>query len=145
MKTRCRYTAKVTGTLLTEFFVPGQPVPSERVRRGKGNRFYMPKRSADYRKHVIDYLPDWLLKVKPVKTPVCLVAFFDREGKRKCDIDNLVKAIQDALLGIVYTDDSQVTILVASKSDVVDKAQGGVRVAILLDPEMEATLGSEGR
>ena len=134
------YTAKVSGKLLVEFFIPGQPVPSERVRRGKGNRFYMPKRSADYRKHIIEHLPDALLKAAPVKTPVCLIAFFDREGNRKCDIDNLVKAIQDALLGVVYTDDSQVTILLGSKST-VDEGDGGVRVAILLDADMRAEAG----
>jgi Holliday junction resolvase RusA-like endonuclease len=43
------------------------------------------------------------------------VRFF-RRTRQRCDIDNLVKAVQDALNGIAYVDDAQIVSLVAVKA-----------------------------
>jgi Holliday junction resolvase RusA-like endonuclease len=44
----------------------------------------------------------------PVVYPVKVTIWFYRKRQGKCDLDNLSKAVLDALNGIVFEDDSQV-------------------------------------
>ena len=127
----------LSGTEVGSFFIPGNPVPAERVRRGRGNRFYTPDKSREYRKHVQKHLPKEIKKMEPITNPT-LVCFFCRGDRRQTDIDNLVKAIQDALLGIVYTDDSDVRFVLGGKLLSPDaNCEVGVAVTILSQAKVE--------
>lgn len=127
----------MSGTPVAKFFIPGQPVPAERVRHGRGNRFYTPAKSRDYRKHVLQHLPPEVKRMEPIKDP-SLVCFFCRETRRRADIDNLLKAIQDALLGIVYTDDTDVRFVLGGKLQSTDEAcTPGVNVIVLSGAKVE--------
>jgi len=48
-------------------------------------------------------------KGKPIKTPVGVKMSLWNGNKRKNDIDNFNKLVFDALTGLVYEDDSQIT------------------------------------
>lgn len=141
-KTKKKLMFILSGEEVASFFIPGQPIPSERVRQGRGKRFYLPKRSSAYRKHVIKHLPEWLLTLDQTVENPTLVMFFCRETKRKADVDNLIKAIQDALLGIVYTDDTEVKFVLGGKvSSGEDKCETGVQVTILSNAKVEVDNG----
>jgi Holliday junction resolvase RusA-like endonuclease len=107
--------------------VPGEPVPLERARTGKG-RHYLPDRSRVYREAV---QWAWRGAGSPVfSPPVTLAAKFtharpashiQRDGRvrdrftdalPRGDIDNYLKAVLDALTGLAYEDDRQVALVV---------------------------------
>ena len=52
---------------------------------------------------------------RPSQEKVMLSCEFYRSDSRRCDIDNLVKLVQDALNGVAYKDDSQIVGLMAAK------------------------------
>ena len=62
----------------------------------------------------------------PLTGPVALTVYVRRPARRG-DLDNSLKAIQDALKGILWVDDSQVVELHAYRSD--DKLRPGVVVS----------------
>jgi Holliday junction resolvase RusA-like endonuclease len=49
----------------------------------------------------------------PTRAPLVLLVAFYRATRRRCDVDNLAKAIMDAGNGLVWVDDSQIIKLVA--------------------------------
>lgn len=97
------------------------PIPMERQRITKNGKCYTPNRSILFRKlfqnKIIKQLPDdW--------TPTPKNVSLDIEVLKDCksvtstnygDVDNLAKAIMDAMNGIVYFDDSQVVSLSIDK------------------------------
>lgn len=97
------------------------PIPMERQRVARNGKCYTPQRSIIFRKlfqeKVIRQLPDdW--------TPTPKNVSLDIEVYKDCksvtaknygDVDNLAKAIMDAMNGIVYIDDSQVVSLSIDK------------------------------
>lgn len=119
-----RVIVKLAGEMLPAIRVEGQPVPAERPRIGKYGNVYTPTKTKKYRYKVADAanIPE------PSSERMALVAVFDRATKRECDIDNLVKTVQDALLGLAYYDDEQLDAVVALR-------RKGVK-----DPSMDAYL-----
>ena len=67
----------------------------------------------------------------PWETPVALSLYVTFPDRRRCDVSNRIKALEDALkLAGVYKDDSQVTELHAYK-----KYERGVsRIYVMIDP-----------
>lgn len=45
---------------------------------------------------------------EPMTGPLCVTLMFYRQDHRRCDVDNLSKAILDALNGVAYEDDAQI-------------------------------------
>jgi Holliday junction resolvase RusA-like endonuclease len=84
--------------------VQGRPVPLQRSRTSSGHH-YLPKRSRLYRDTVQAV---WLEAGRPSlgDAPFTLSARFIGANPR-ADLDNLCKAILDALNGLGFTDDSQ--------------------------------------
>ena len=120
------------------FEVPGEPRGKGRPRfsnRGGYVRTYTPKETADYEKLIRDeYKKQCGDAYFPRGTPldVRIVAYFGipkRTSKKKaesmrnkeirqlkkCDIDNIIKAILDAVNGVAYQDDIQVIDIQARK------------------------------
>ncbi|MGI0016333.1 MAG: RusA family crossover junction endodeoxyribonuclease [Nitrososphaera sp.] len=116
---------KLAGNLLPAIHVDGQPVPAERPRVGKYGGVYTPKKTKKYRYAVADAAKDIH---EPSDSRMGLVAIFDRATNRACDIDNLVKTVQDALLGLAYYDDEQIDAVIALRRKGVE------------DPSMDAYL-----
>jgi Holliday junction resolvase RusA-like endonuclease len=85
--------------------IPGKPVPLQRARTGKG-RHYLPVRSRAYRQLVQE---TWMAAGRPSLggAPLTLSARF-YGARANADLDNLVKAILDALNTLAFDDDRQI-------------------------------------
>jgi Holliday junction resolvase RusA-like endonuclease len=126
-----------------EFTVPGRPVPMARPRvTARGT--YTPKRCRDYKTAVAIAAKAAMRGKKPLEGAVHIILQFTflipkswPKVKRlngglvghtsRPDWDNLSKSVTDALIGIVYNDDSQIV------SASVEKRYGddeGVRVVV---------------
>lgn len=144
------------GTIVT-FFVQGSPVPQPRPRAVKGFTGHAKIIEAEG-KHKIHSWKDALrgdaMKAMAGRLPVEVVAlrlelaFLFRRPKGLTipkwadrfllvptgrDLDNLAKAVQDALNEIVWADDRQVTTLIARKQYVMPHQAPGVRVGVFID------------
>lgn len=118
-----------------EFFVPGVPVGKARARVVKG-RAFTPKKSKDYEKKVAYYAAiamrraraetfqgavevQILAEFPPLKSwskkQTELVNNSEVRKETKPDIDNIAKSIADAMNGVVYVDDSQISDLICRK------------------------------
>lgn len=102
--------------------IPGNPVPKGRPRYGKG-RVYTPKKTKNFERLVASL--GFLARVKSGrKTPITAekvvmnMYFAIRETGRIPDLDNLIKSISDALNGVWYEDDKQITIIHAIRDPV---------------------------
>lgn len=113
------------------FTIPGQPVPLERARHGKG-RTYDTERNVSAKRAVAWDARAAMGVRTPFKGPVKMRLSFmfewpssyPKKRKQMChgnlkdtkpDLDNLVKLVKDALNGIAYDDDSQVCEITATK------------------------------
>ena len=119
------------------FTVEGQPVPKGRPRFA--NHAYTPKRTRAYetlvRAAALEALgvfgSPWELGGK-----MGVRLWFYRKGGKKdpgkelhrCDLDNLVKAVTDALNGVLYADDQQIDVIEAYRE--VDSEKPRVTVAV---------------
>ena len=137
-----------------EFFVPGAPVGKGRpraARRGAGVVMFTPEKTADYESLVAataaaalscdalaahQLLDGPLEAVLDVRFPVPVSWSKARRARAlagaewhtsKPDADNVAKAILDACNGVVFRDDAQVVILIATKAF---SESPGVRVVI---------------
>jgi crossover junction endodeoxyribonuclease RusA len=84
--------------------IPGKPVPLQRSRTQRG-RHYLPARSKTYRLLV---QAEWMCAGRHSLGGVPFAASMRFYGARaNADLDNLCKAILDALNGLAFTDDRQ--------------------------------------
>jgi crossover junction endodeoxyribonuclease RusA len=83
-----------------EFLLPGRPV-SQQARRRERVREWKAFVNEEARRQ-------WTGRHQPADAPVSitLLCFYDEVA---LDVDNILKPIQDALIGIVFRDDSLVT------------------------------------
>jgi len=97
------------------FVVFGNPQPKQRARAGKGNRHYTPAETVRYERAVkaiaaLSRPPSWRTDGE---YHLFVVAYF--ADRRPRDVDNVVKAVSDALNGVAFGDDNQVTRVSAEK------------------------------
>ncbi|MEH2083567.1 MAG: RusA family crossover junction endodeoxyribonuclease [Nostoc sp.] len=92
-----------------EFIVDGPPVSQQARNRGKGNRLEKWKKTV--REEAEKY---WTSEQKTATGLVMLqiTYFYDSV---QIDVDNIVKPIQDAIIGLAYVDDEQVSDLLVRK------------------------------
>jgi Holliday junction resolvase RusA-like endonuclease len=128
---------------LITFFIPGEPVAKGRPRAFKMHNghigTYTPDKTAEYeakaRYYAAQTKPEKLLDgplavtmqfamTRPKSTP---------KGRTyptvKPDLDNLEKAVLDAMNGLIYTDDSRVVLKRSSKEYALN-GDAGVRVTV---------------
>ncbi|MDR5756484.1 RusA family crossover junction endodeoxyribonuclease [Caballeronia sp. LZ035] len=121
-----------------KFTVAGQPVPKGRPRASRtatGVRMRTPEKTARYERKVKAFAINAMLGGKPIARPVRLKISIvvpipaswskprrekARTGEicatKKPDADNVLKAINDAMNGVVYADDAQVIEIQLSKA-----------------------------
>lgn len=97
------------------FTVQGPPQPKQRARKGKGNRHYTPAETVRYESAVravgsLRKPPNWRTDGE---YHLYVVAYF--ADNRARDIDNVVKAVSDALNRVAFDDDNQVVRVSAEK------------------------------
>lgn len=108
------------------FTVPGPPVPKGRPRFGNG-RAYTPKRTADYERAVREAAK--AAGVSSSTAPCGVSLHFALPDARNRDLDNLAKAVTDALnKGLAYEDDGQIVELYVTKA--IDRENPHARVRI---------------
>lgn len=112
---------------MLSIFVPGKPVPKQSFKYRKGGG-YTPARVKAWQDTVAyEVKRAWWLG--PLENPDLTVELvFCLPDNRKRDLDNLSKAILDALNGIVWVDDKQITKLVLGK--VIDRGDPGVMISV---------------
>lgn len=123
-------TAAIGGKTVKKFSIsiPINPVPKARPRFTKAGHAYTPQKTADYEKAIADY---WEQSTKgfsydreqplvvnlgfglpiPKSTPKYKRHMMQNgtiKPTKKVDVDNLAKAVMDALNGVAWGDDSQV-------------------------------------
>ena len=91
-----------------EFIVEGPPVSQQTRRRERYHEWKRDVRAAAER--------FWTVGAPPLTGSLAVTVFYFFEGAAG-DIDNIVKPIQDAIGGLVYGDDAQVSDLVARRRD----------------------------
>jgi crossover junction endodeoxyribonuclease RusA len=99
------------------FTVSGRPIPLARHRTSRG-RAYLPKRSVVYRQTVQGC---WLEAGRPSLGAAAFALsarFYGAHGGS--DLDNLLKAILDALNGLAFEDDRQLVCIAGAHKLAVD-------------------------
>jgi Holliday junction resolvase RusA-like endonuclease len=111
------------------FWVQAKPVSSNATyRRGKGSGFYLTQEAKAY--HDAVRLAATVYGCKPIEGPVDVELHFFFDSARP-DIDGPIKGTLDALQGVCYANDRQVTRLVVLKS--VDKERPRVAIKVQLE------------
>jgi crossover junction endodeoxyribonuclease RusA len=111
------------------FVVPGPPQPKQRARRGKGNRWYTPRATRTYEAKVCLFALSALGRRRWSRSGRYALTLRQVFGDaRRRDADNVAKAIQDALNGVAWDDDSQVVRLTCTRE--IDRKNPRVEVTI---------------
>ena len=109
------------------FTVEGNPIPKGRPRVTRKGHAYTPRRTREW-EECVGWQARMAWEGPPVTGPLKLTMHFYRATAHRVDVDNMVKAVKDALNGIVYEDDSQVMVLTATKA--IDRAAPRVTVIV---------------
>jgi len=115
------------------FSIPGDPVPCQRPRVGRGGTVYTPRETQVYEQHVSSmaylaaYRERWT-RCDP-KTPISVQLEISRSKSKRGDIDNIAKSILDGITKsqAVWADDRDVMELSCS---IATSNSPGVRVVI---------------
>lgn len=94
---------------IASFVVAGNPVPKQSFRFSKKGHF-QPQRLTDW-EEMVGWAAKQQAPTQPLPGTFAVVLRFYRGDKRRVDLDNLSKAVLDALNGVFWIDDTQVTTL----------------------------------
>lgn len=98
------------------FTVDGPPVPAPRPKVVRGGAGIIKDKRYEAYREAIAYSYLAAVKMRMHEGPVGLKVIFCMPNHRRVDIDNLLKGVMDALNGLAYKDDSQVTTILARKT-----------------------------
>jgi Holliday junction resolvase RusA-like endonuclease len=92
------------------FTIPVQPLPKKRPRfNSTGKRkAYTDSRTLAYEQTVATHAMIAMQSKDVLQGDLQVVLHFHRKGKKRADLDNLIKAVWDGMNGIVYEDDKQI-------------------------------------
>lgn len=91
-------------------------------------RAFTPKRTHDWEAVVAGIAFVTMVGKSILTEDVSLKLTFHRNGKRRADLDNLIKAVKDAMNSIVYQDDNLVTKLQAEV--IYNSLKPGVQIEV---------------
>jgi crossover junction endodeoxyribonuclease RusA len=98
---------------IQRFTVTGNPIPKARPRVVHGHT-YTPAETTRAEQRVQMHARK--ARVRCTDQPVFLWLAFYRENALSCDLDNLIKLVQDALNGLAWKDDRQIVQVSALKA-----------------------------
>lgn len=101
---------------LSAFTLAADAVPKGRPRVTRRGIAYTPKRTKDF-EGIVRLAARAATPSPPWDGPVALRIMYRPRTRRRSDVDNVAKAIMDALIGVVYVDDSQVRALSVTRLD----------------------------
>lgn len=112
------------------FTLEGDPVAKGRPRHGKGHSF-TPKRTREAEQQIRDRVS--LLGLVPFDVPVRVALTFYCKTARRTDLDNLIKLVTDALIGVAYDDDHLIHALTARlhRKALTETPRTEVRISVL--------------
>lgn len=113
--------------VVCEFVANVRPEPKRRPRFGNG-RTYTDERTVAYESHVALIARKAMGRRQPSNRPVKVTIHTHQTDARTCDIDNAAKAVLDALNGIAFEDDRQVSDLHIVRHVRSDGDRVGVRI-----------------
>jgi crossover junction endodeoxyribonuclease RusA len=96
--------------IIVAFELPSRPHPKGRPRFGRG-RAYTDEKTRLYEANVATACGLAMIRdrVQIATGPVELACLFEQRDARAADVTNLVKAVEDAMNGIAWKDDKQVS------------------------------------
>lgn len=101
---------------MIRFIVYGDPVPKQSFRKSKSGGYTDPRQKTWQDYVTMRTREHWNInELDPLKGSVCVEMMFYLSNNRTCDLDNLSKAILDAMKNIAFGDDTNVTKLLLSK------------------------------
>lgn len=110
---------------------PFAPMPAPRPRFGKHGAYSNSKRYAAWKNDVRDLWMEPMLKGR------CKVHVHLREWRSNSDLDNVLKAVLDALAGTAFEDDSAKFVVMAAIShSPASQKDGGFTVSVLEPDEL---------
>jgi Holliday junction resolvase RusA-like endonuclease len=122
--------------LAANLTIPGQPLPKERPRFGKG-RGYTSKATRDAEARVASSFRQQAgvthAITEPLTGKVKFVTRFYRKNAVEADTDNLYKLVSDALNGIAWIDDKQIKKIRAEQE--IDRDYPRTEIEIWTDGE----------
>jgi len=152
---------------MIEIWIPHEPVSKQRPRSAKGGRTYTPEKTRNFEKKVREFVEAWLsvrMKKPPlyeqgVALSVIAIFYFDRPNyllkksvkdealwhSKGKDIDNLSKSLLDALNGVIWYDDAQISALHLQKFYVARGGESGIRLFVNESSEDEKFGGDNER
>lgn len=89
------------------FIIPGTPRPKQSFRYSSRGH-HQPQHVTDWQNTVAWHARLAMQGRDPMTGPVSMRCVFVLPTNRRCDLDNLNKAVSDAMQGIVFKDDTQV-------------------------------------
>jgi Holliday junction resolvase RusA-like endonuclease len=98
------------------------------VRKGGRTHVYTPTKTKAWEDAVAWQIRAALRAGEPIAGDVAVELAFYREKNHRADLDNLVKAVSDAMNGLVYRDDAQIVRYQSSVQYGVEHP--GVRVVV---------------
>jgi crossover junction endodeoxyribonuclease RusA len=111
--------------MLLEFTVPGPPVSHQSCNRVK---------LAEWRERVRSLAAKEWKSGAPLEIQLKIMVAYYHEGQRvRIDNDNLVKPIQDALIGLIYRDDRCITDTIIRKTSIDGAFQVRGQSLVLLE------------
>lgn len=124
-------------TFMVNFSIETDPVPKGRPRFRRTKTFittYTPKKTLDFEGLVRMHSQEAMGPTEPLETPVWIALYFrlsipasySKKRKEAClsgsekpikrpDLDNLIKSVLDGMNGVVFKDDSQITVMHCTK------------------------------
>lgn len=124
-------------TFMVNFSIETDPVPKGRPRFRRTKTFittYTPKKTLDFEGLVRMHSQKAMGPTEPLETPVWVALYFrlpipasySKKRKEAClsgsekpikrpDLDNLIKSVLDGMNGVVFKDDSQITVMHCTK------------------------------
>ena len=106
-----------------EMYIQLQPRVKERPRLGRRGRVFTPERTTQAEAAIAKHWRRKFGRRKPLEGPVMLEIDFDKHGQwikvspidephiLRGDLDNYVKLVGDALNGVAYLDDKQISVV----------------------------------
>jgi Holliday junction resolvase RusA-like endonuclease len=126
------------------FFVPGKPIPQGSKNVSRQGFIYETtgKTLRPWRKAIASACPPgWLVEERTIPASVYLTFIMPRPKStpkitppavKRPDLDKLTRAVLDALTGVVWIDDSQVTNLTVEKHIAEPDEETGVDICICI-------------